>query len=170
MTTDASEARRQTFQDTADGLRLRDSRDVTVHALRRLTALINGEPIVYAEHALAGGPAHLSGTIVVLTERRVIFAELTNAPVRQSDPEAGGTVKVRAWARRTLIELEAPASGNSDWAWSEDWDEPWPNRRTQMVLRYAGGTDLTLPLNADTALRSDLPRLLPLLLGVLLEG
>lgn len=156
-------ASRDAFRDLGRALNLRDAREVSVHLLRRLIAIIGEATIEYADHNIASGGDGLSGQAVVFTEQLVMLAELRDAPIEPTDERGPSSVRIDVWARNTLDRLELPAGdgAGSDWAWNEEWNGPWP-RDGRLELAYRNGKQLRLPLQAtgskdrqvDTLLRA----------------
>lgn len=136
-----------------------------VHALKRLSALVNDEDVVYAEAEVEqDADRQVTGAAVVFTATRVIRADVSGSPVGQEPADGVSTVTVRAWGRRSLAALDMlEGSDSTDWAWHHEWDGVWPHG-TRARLTYNDGTELTLPLGSGARAASQMSKLLPGLL------
>lgn len=160
-----SPASRDAFRNLSRALNIRDAREVSVHLLRRLVAIIGAAPIEYADHNIASGGDSLSGHAVVFTDKLVIHAELKDAPIKPTDERGPSSVRIHVWARNTLDRLELPAGdgAGSDWAWNEEWNGPWP-RDGRLELAYRNDKQLRLPLEPNGSKDRDVDTLLAALL------
>lgn len=135
--------------------------DFPVNALKRLAALVNGEPMVFADVEFQDSePRKATATAVLITESRVIRADVQSSPLGLEPSDEASTVTVRAWGRRLLTSLDLDeGSDNTDWAWHHEWDGTWP-QRTRARLTYDDGTTLTLPLSSGARGASQMSALL----------
>jgi hypothetical protein len=137
------------------------------HLAWRLTALVGDSKVGYAEASVSRYPdLTLSGRAVVLTERRVLLAEITGA---QDDQRDSYTVQVHSWSRAELVRVSVladEASGvNGDRLWREDWGSKWPPAAA-VTLEYRNGEQLQLPMQPESqATREAFAAVLPSLLA-----
>jgi hypothetical protein len=139
------------------------------HLVRRMAALVGDDDIRYAESTRdSSDSGNVSGSAVVLTETRVVYAQFTDTPIDADpdDPEGLSTVDVSCWSRRTLQSLDLNSKSgqwNSDQDWGQDREE-WPSSG-RLVLRFAGrGKPLRLPLKSEGEAPTGIGDLLPGLL------
>ncbi|MEJ7629800.1 MAG: hypothetical protein WKF54_09430 [Nocardioidaceae bacterium] len=141
------------------------------HLVRRMAALVGEDDVRYTESSRdSEEDGKVSGSAVVLTETRVVYAQFTDTPI-DLDPAAadvgGATVDVACWSRRSLISVEMnakPGLWNTDQDWGEDRDNEWPGSG-RLVLRFAGRPKpLRLPLKGEGDAPSAIGSLLPGLL------
>lgn len=144
------------------------------HLVRRMAALAGDDDVRYAESTHASEQSgKVSGSAVVLTETRVVYAQFTDTPL-DTQPDADGgdaqdaTVDVSCWSRRSLIAIEVnakPGQWNTDQDWAQDRDDDdWPPSG-RLVLRFAErGKPLRLPLKEIGMSPSGVGALLPGLL------
>lgn len=105
-----------------------DGRNCPMHVLWRVSALVSGEDIAYAEAHLERDAARqtTSGSVVVLTATRVIFAVIGRTGLHNEPNENASTVAVHCWGRRALTSIEMHESNeNSDWSWHHEWSDVW---------------------------------------------
>lgn len=125
------------------------------HLVRRMAALAGDDDVRYAESTHESEEdGKVSGSAVVLTETRVVYAQFTGTPLdTQPDADASdvqdATVDVSCWSRRSLIAVEInakPGQWNTDQDWAQERNGDWPPSG-RLVLRFAGrGKPLRLPL------------------------
>ncbi|MDP9319099.1 MAG: hypothetical protein M3O94_08540 [Actinomycetota bacterium] len=144
------------------------------HLVRRMAAMVGDDDIRYAESTREfAEDGNISGSAVVLTETRVVYAQFTDTPIdtpidtAPTDAEDLATVDVSCWSRRSLISIEMnakPGLWNTDQDWSQNQDDEWPPSG-RLVLRFAGrGKPLRLPLKSEGEAPSSLATVLPGLL------
>jgi hypothetical protein len=125
------------------------STEVPMPVYFRLVELVDDDDPVYADNGLSAGEG---GSLVVFTRTRVVLVTAV-----QNDFE------VSAFRRRDLDRIALGSGG----AWNGDYGQSWPEGRS-IVLTYASGIDLTLPLAPRKA--SELAAFLPALLADLEAG
>jgi len=116
------------------------------HILRRIAALLRGEPAVFVDRQNNGH----TGDIFVLTPSRVILASFTDAaPVEQHALHQRASVEVDTWRRVDLCKIAVDSDGeegwNSDYAWQQSKGDTWPEG-ARVTLTYQGQAPLCLPL------------------------
>jgi hypothetical protein len=139
------------------------------HLVRRMAVLVGDDDIRYAESTRdSADGGKVSGSAVVLTETRVIYAQFTDTPIDADpeDPEGLSTVEVSGWSRRTLLSIDLN-SKTGQWNFDQDWAaerDDWPPSG-RLVLRFEGrGKPLRLPLKSEGEAPTSIGVLLPGLL------
>ncbi len=141
-----------------------DGRSCPMHVVWRVSVLVGGEDIAYAEAHLERDAAHqtTSGTVVVLTATRAIFAVIGRSDLHNEPNENASTVAVHCWGRRALTSIGMDESNeNSDWSWHHEWSDVWPHQGARAQLVYSDGATLTLPLDPGAGSAAHMSRLLP---------
>ncbi len=147
-------------------LRSTTAYDLPSHVAWRLATLVGDSDVRYAEAAVSRDAQFaLSGLAVVLTDRRVLTAQLDGT----KDARQEGTVTVRSWGRSELSSLSLIPDGgaglNDDATWREDWGGKWPVAAA-LSLEYRTGDRLRLPMQPESvAVREAFAGLLPSLLA-----
>lgn len=163
----ADDVRRDRAKALFDAMGLGYGGRFPLHVLFRMALFIHDESIVYAGARLIPDEdrhrAPVTGEAVAFTATRVVHATFAGAAVDDEPArEAAGTASCRVWARGSLVSCAVPEG--DDWAWHHEWPSLVPPG-AQIVLEYAGGTTLSLPLDPDDRRGAKLEALLAGLLA-----
>jgi hypothetical protein len=138
-----------------------------LHVVYRMSALILDEPVVYGDARTAhDDQQRATGESVIFTASRVVRAVFTDSVARDEPPREVSTVECRTWARRRLLSVGTGGPDtevNQDWSWYCEWGTVLPNI-SQLVLSYADGDVLRLPLKPTGSGAKRLDGFLPELL------
>ncbi len=134
-----------------------------------MAVLVGDDDVRYAESTRESAEAGtVSGSAVVLTETRVVYAQFTDTPI-DADPEdveGLSTVEVSCWSRRSLVSIDLNSKTgqwNSDQDWGKERDDWPPSGR--VVLRFDGrAKPLRLPLKSEGEAPTSIGVLVPGLL------
>ena len=128
--------------------------DLPPHLLWRLTVLVAGNPVRFAEvHSAAASPRSSSGTALLFTDKRVIRAAWGDSSTEPNPAQAATfTVEMTTWPRSLLQEVQllpdAEDWRNSDGGWSHvNLKEDLPEDLS-VTLHYKGREPLTLPMHS----------------------
>jgi hypothetical protein len=125
-----------------------------VHAVRRMHLLMGDEDAVWVDGRIEVVEVGVySGTLLVLTEKSLITADLVESPNSlDSSKPATHSVSVslspRSELRRLLIVGDASADENPDDRWEADHGDLWPHQ-AKVTLVYSDVGEWTLPLKVD---------------------
>jgi hypothetical protein len=122
------------------------------HLIWRISALIGGGTVTYVDSDIeTTSPRVASGRVFLLTEDRVVFATITDAPVNPNPRDSATfTVHLMTWARTSLqrLELIPDKEGwrNSDGGWSHLNMKDGRPEDLSVTLHYRSQQPITLPM------------------------